>query len=121
MIRVTIPAPGPWLSANDRRHWAETARLTRAWRATAKLAARNLGPVPTPVDITVTVHRARGGRSDASNLAPTAKAAIDGLVDAGVLPDDSATYVRSETYVTGAPGDRRLVLTISPANEGDDE
>ena len=43
--------------------------------------------------IVCTIHKTRAGRWDAGNLYPTAKAIVDGLVDAGVIPDDSNEWV----------------------------
>jgi crossover junction endodeoxyribonuclease RusA len=43
------------------------------------------------VRVTFPVHDAR--RRDPHNLAPTVKAIVDGLVDAGVWPDDTDTWV----------------------------
>ena len=48
---------------------------------------------PSGVRITVTIHKTRAGRWDVGNLYPTAKAIVDGLVDAGVIPDDSNEWV----------------------------
>lgn len=36
---------------------------------------------------------------DTGNAFPAAKAAIDGLVDAGVLPDDNGRYVHALTFL----------------------
>lgn len=47
-----------------------------------------------PCGIEVRVFQpSRGGLGDAAGHFPVAKAAIDGLVDAKVLPDDSPAYV----------------------------
>jgi hypothetical protein len=39
----------------------------------------------------------RNGKADPANAAPTVKALIDGMVDAGVWPDDDSTYVIGPT------------------------
>ena len=36
--------------------------------------------------------------TDVGNVYPTVKAAIDGIVDAGVVPDDKAKYLRELTF-----------------------
>ena len=92
-LRVTVPAPCDWINANQRLHWAEKARRTKAWREAAFCAAHRRGTFTQPVRIVCTVHKTRAGRWDATNLAPTGKALIDGLVDAGVLVDDDNTRV----------------------------
>lgn len=115
---LTIPAPAKWISANARDHWAVKARLTRAWRTAARIRARQLRPCTTPVHVTVTIHKSHRGHPnwDVANVAaPTAKACIDGLRDAGVLPDDSTRWVVSETYQAGEPAAKAaLVLTLTP-------
>jgi hypothetical protein len=62
----------------------ELARRVAEWRKAAGFHARRHGGYFTsPVRIIATVHKTRGGRWDAGNLYPTAKAIVDGLVDAG--------------------------------------
>ena len=93
MIAVTIPSAW-FISANDRLHWAEKARRTRAIRLATRAAATGHQPFATPCLVTVTIHRPRGGRMrDAENGAPTGKACVDGLRDAGILPDDDQRHV----------------------------
>jgi len=120
MRTLTIPAPAPWVSANDRSHWATKARRTHHWRIAAGILARATTPnlLRTPVAITVTVHRVSARKADATNLAPTAKACIDGLVDAGWLPDDDDTRITSTTFVAGHPR-KPPALTITITEQGD--
>lgn len=114
-----IPAPEAWLSSNDRWHWAKRARVTKAWREAAAWRAI-AGKLPiglSRVSITASVHRADNRRADAHNRLPTIKAAIDGLVDAGVIPDDNDSIVSALTIVAGeavrAPGQARGRLTLT--------
>ena len=86
-MSITLEIPDAvWLSANQRLHWAEKARRTRWVRATARAAALHL-PKYSRVTITTWVGYPTSGRADPANCHPASKAAIDGLVDAGVLPD----------------------------------
>ena len=63
--------------------------------------------------------RDRRRRSDVGNVYPAAKAAIDGLVDAGVIPDDNDRYVEAITFrpslILGHAG-LRLLVTGSPCS-----
>lgn len=119
---LVIPAPTEWLNSNDRRHWRQTAELTKTWRYAAfvrAIAAQRRGELDThtgPVEITATIHRATTrGRSDAPNWWPTVKACIDALVDASVLVDDSDRYIRRTSFVPGAVvKGGQLTLTIEP-------
>ena len=119
---VVIPAPCSFLTANQRHHWAVKAKLTAAWRDRAAWSAQaaKLPAIEGRVHIMATVHRdTRLGRWDVTNWAPTAKAAIDGLVDAGVLVDDSNRYVVGPDMRAGeARPTPALVLTITPDEIG---
>lgn len=87
------------LNSNDRGHWAAKAARTKKVRAMAKSVAINATSLlDPPVIITATVQYARAGRHDAHNLQPTVKALIDGLVDGGLLVDDSDEYVHAVVF-----------------------
>ena len=117
--RLTIPAPAPWINANARDHWTKKGRLTRSWRSASAAWARcqKLRPVTQPVVIVATVVKTNSRRFDVENLAPTVKAAIDGLRDSGVLPEDDTRWVTEVRLRAGDP-DRAasLSLLITPAH-----
>jgi len=98
MTTLAIGVPRALLiSANDRLNWYEKARRT-AWLRTLG-RARILAAHPWPVTLTVTVtYPPLARRRDASNLAPTVKGLLDGIVDAGLLPDDNDRVVIATTY-----------------------
>lgn len=86
-----LPYATPPLTANQRMHWAAKARLTADIRRAAMLLAR-AAKLPRSVDhVTVALHYTPRDRRrrDADNLVPTLKAACDGLVDAGLVDDDT--------------------------------
>lgn len=87
---VAFPLPGPPLSANHRIHWAEQSERTALWRSTASTYARRGGKGMPASFVTVLLP---SGVKDAANLAPTCKAVIDGLVDAGWWVDDPTEVV----------------------------
>jgi hypothetical protein len=77
------------ISANDRYGHFEKAKRTKRWRKAGKLAARDVLPEPLPWARLVVLYRFPDNlRRETSNLQPTSKAIVDGLVDAGVLVDD---------------------------------
>lgn len=117
---LTIPAPAAWISLNHRMHWAVKAKLTKSWRLATYVACRNIGPLNWPVQITVEVWKPRANRYDPGNLYPTAKACLDGIVDAGLLPDDSYKQVHGPDMRHGGKGEASLVLKIReiPRNSG---
>jgi crossover junction endodeoxyribonuclease RusA len=106
----------PW-TANDRRHWRVKAEWTATIRRAVALRARNLHLTPQE-HITVGLHYAPGDnhRRDASNLMTSQKPAVDGLVDARLVPDDTARWV-TELMPVLHPGKRprRLWLVITAA------
>lgn len=119
-LTFTIPDT-MWLSANQRLHWAPKAKRT-AWLrdlafAEADLSRHSLG---TPRDcdhVAAFIGYLRNGKADPANAAPTVKALIDGMTDAGVWEDDDSTHVLGPTYLrdpkSTTPGHYtvRLVLT----------
>lgn len=110
-----IPAPDEWINANDRMHHMVKARLTKAWRWAACVAAKD-ARLPTfdqRVHITAHVHKLHGRQYDATNWAPTAKAAVDGLRDAGVLVDDSNKHVVGPDMRAGERATGRAYLTLT--------
>lgn len=116
---LVIPDPGTgWLSANARGHWSARSRGSKAWRDATRLHARSVRvPRLQRAHIVVTFHHATARRRDAANLAPTAKAVVDGLVDALVLPDDDDTHLLGPDLRTGPPVAKgrpvRLSVTIT--------
>lgn len=116
-ITFDVPAEH-WLSANQRLHWAPKAKRTRALRDLAYYTT-----IDAPIDRQGVSHVAafigypRNGKADPANAAPTIKALIDGLVDAGVWPDDDSTWVIGPTYLrdpkSGQAGIYRVRLVIT--------
>jgi hypothetical protein len=106
-----------WISANDRTHWAVKARSTRALRKHAAASTRHILIQADAVHVAAFIGYLRNGTADPSNAAPTVKALIDGMTDAGVWPDDDHTHVIGPTYLrdpkSPTPGHYtvRLVLT----------
>lgn len=79
----------PPLTSNQRLHWAPKKDLTREIRQmTAYKAKWNLQPMPR-CEVELVWYVTTKHRRDADNVVPTLKAMCDGLVDAGVVPDDT--------------------------------
>lgn len=126
VLILDLPAecwPGELLNANRMRgHSRDLARAIAPWRDLGALVARGVAPVPTPARVWLEVTLPTNQRRDASNLAPTGKALVDGLVDAGVLPDDcdgviEGPHVR-RTYPNGPARLRVIVEPIAPDDLG---
>lgn len=117
------PLPGEPLNANRLR--GQTRYLSRyviAWRAAGMRAGLTQFPrgIVLPVRIWVEVTQPDNRRRDTTNLFPTAKALVDGLVDAGVITDDADGLVEGpwlrRVYPNG-PLRIRIVLQEIPPHE----
>ncbi|MCI6584048.1 MAG: hypothetical protein MSC45_03120 [Mobiluncus sp.] len=87
---------GMTLTANQRLSWRAANRVTRELRNRALIYARgsNFPRDLSKVRIHITLHwHDPGRRRDAANWSPTAKAIVDGLVDFGLIPDDSNKFL----------------------------
>jgi crossover junction endodeoxyribonuclease RusA len=95
---IRLPFTDPPLRANDRLSWPAEARVKKSIRQAARLMARNwpLAPIDRPCHVMlvweVTDRRVR----DANSGTPTCKAAVDGLVDAGVFVSDRHEIVTGQ-------------------------
>lgn len=114
---ITIDVPADlWLSANQRLHWAPKAKRTRELRALGYAHAGSTGPFKV-AHVAAFIGYPRNGKADPSNAAPTVKALIDGITDAGVFPDDDSTHLIGPTYLRDpkppVPGAYRVRLVIT--------
>lgn len=115
---ILLPYPKPPLTANDRPHWRVRHQKTRMMRSDAHHLAKS-AHLPFGCErITVGLHyRPKANRRrDPSNLMPTQKALLDGLVDYGLVPDDCPPYVTElmpQIHPAEKGRDSALWLTIS--------
>jgi crossover junction endodeoxyribonuclease RusA len=94
------------------------AEHVKEWReAFAWLARKERMPRMRWINVTVQPFQSRGRLQDVAACLPSAKAAIDGIVDAGVLPDDSGEYVRMVTFLPCVRGEDMLSLIIQGERE----
>ena len=99
LIRVEVPRA--WLlNANVKLHWRRKGERAAWLRQAAGLDAarfRRTLTRPTPIQervhCVVMVSWPDRRRRDVHNLMPTVKPCIDGIVDAGVLADDSDQHL----------------------------
>ena len=102
--------PGDVLGENDRR----TSRDRRRWRRIRELreqactmATLQRAPRMDRARLVVTVSLPDRRRRDLHNFTPTIKAIVDGLVDAGVLPDDDAFHLSGPDWRLSPERSRR--------------
>ena len=92
--RLEFPPKQELLNANQRLHWAPKNRITQQIRSDALLLAKAAKIPPLQrIRVDAIYEPPDRRKRDAGNYYPTYKAAIDGLVDAGVCPDDDSKHV----------------------------
>jgi crossover junction endodeoxyribonuclease RusA len=115
---VAIEPPCAFINANDRHHHHAKAKLTKAWRQAAEAAVGFDPYYYERAHITVAYRFPTNHRREVANLQPTSKAIVDGLVDAGLLPDDSDDHVIGPDNRRERPnGPARVTVTITHAEE----
>lgn len=126
VYRLDLPWETPPLSLNDRRHWAAQAQLVSTVREIAGWRAKgaNIGRHDR-VRVTLNYQPLDRRRRDEDNLVATLKPLCDGLVDVGVVPDDTPDHMVKDMPVIHEPdGIRRNlwldieVLSDCPASAG---
>ena len=117
-VTLQFPPPAKPITLNQREHWAPRAARTKAWRhaamyhALATKVPHLTGRCVVSISIPVA---SLNVRRDGSNWVSTQKAACDGLVDAGVFPDDSTPYVLTlEPSFHLAGTNPNVILRIEP-------
>lgn len=104
-MQILLPAGIALPNANKKIHYMAEYRQKKAvkdytWQIVKLCRFRPM----LRADITAVIHPdLRTRRFDPHNWAPSVKAAIDGAVLAGLLPDDSSKYLRSVSFVAGKP------------------
>lgn len=101
-------------------HWSDRSDHDAAWRETFGWLAK-VARIPRLAHAVVTVGQGcRHGTTlpDVGACFPAAKAAIDGLVDAGVLPSDAPKHLRGLMFTAPEHTDRdQFVLIIEETNK----
>jgi crossover junction endodeoxyribonuclease RusA len=114
---IRLPWTAPPASANDRDHWRVKAKKVAEIRETAErglLSTTTSWLACNHIRVGLLyVPRDRRRRDPDNLVVPLFKALVDGIVDAGIVPDDTPRYVTREFPVIAEPdGDPRLVLRI---------
>lgn len=112
---VEFPLPPRELSPNARPHFMARARATKRYREDCMLLTLAAKPKgwegAHPIEIDVVYRGFRGcGRyaaRDCQNAVASMKGLVDGIVDAGVIPSDSAKWLSWGTF--------RLTTTVKEA------
>ena len=113
---IVFDQPDRLLSLNQRLHWSTDRRIARSWRHAALVAALRFGPPSKRshpasfvlLELPVPDRR----RRDPANYAKIQKAVVDGLVDAGVWPDDTPEFVTTIEPTLVVDTDRARLVRV---------
>ena len=103
---LLMPGRDELPNSNDHRHmhWGSRSRWSKELRTAAKQIARAARlPRLDRARIACYVRMPKECRYDPGNFYPGAKAYVDGLIDYGLLPDDSARYLTGPLMYPGYP------------------
>lgn len=122
MFEVWVPAPAVWINSNQRIHRMQVAKLTGVWRETARMVWLAQKPGSNVLEggfgcVRVVGHvwKPRRGRYDPGNLYPTAKACVDGFVEASDwLVDDDWQHVQGPDLRHGGVGPAGIRFSFLP-------
>ena len=119
-MKMTYTQAGRVRSLNSERstHWSKRAKDAEMWRDAffwlGKQERVRFGSVHVIAEIVQ-----KKPLADCGNGLPSIKAAVDGLVQAGVIEDDSPEFVRSITLIAPRvpqPGEvEALIITLEEA------
>lgn len=117
LYTIPLTFTKPPLNMNQRMHWAQKAKITKVIRHEAFVRCR-AARIPRAKHLTVQLHYQPkdNRRRDSDNIAPTLKALCDGIVDAGVVPDDTPDYMTKimptiQSAIKGQDGKMWLEIT----------
>lgn len=93
-----------WNAQTGKMHRLDRARKVKSVRESAKYAALNWingggRRFDEPVVVTFRPVQGAGQLADTANHGPVCKAALDGFVDARLVPQDTPEWVLSQTYL----------------------
>lgn len=114
--RIELPARTVLLTSNERLGIHQKASRIKALRNTGWAMARYYKiPQLQRAHVYYVLHPdTTTRRRDPGNWAPSAKAAVDGMVDAGVLPDDNSERLLGPDPRIGVPvAGSQLVLIVT--------
>lgn len=114
LAEFTLHRPGRILTVNVERagnRWGR-AEYVKQVRTEFGWMAKTL-PRLVWFSVTVIPYQQRGRLQDTAACLPAVKAAVDGIVDAGVVPDDDGTHVRSIVFLPARRAHDGLTLVIT--------
>ena len=107
----------PWTMNSERSwHWSKRAMRTKSTREKFFYLSK-IEKVPkldyVSIDV-VPLYKGASVKADTGSHFPSAKAAVDGIVDAGIIPDDSGKHIQKIIFwspIDHSHDGLRLVIT----------
>jgi len=119
-ITIILPLPVRKLSPNARVHWAEKAKLVRASRKVASLAALEALNLRRPpgwlkAKMEIRAFFKTMNFCDPDNFIASLKSSIDGIADSGIIANDKSLWPERPTFEKDAENPR-IEITITSEN-----
>ena len=105
----------PIITPNGREHWSRRSECAQVWRSAARLLAKQ-AHIPSLERVAVALdHWPKDRRRrDPDRNSLVLKWCLDGIVDAGIIPDDDAAHVAEVALRMHPPReDRRAVWLLT--------
>lgn len=122
IVTLIIPrTPPPSLNQMNRMHWAERKRHKDLWAEEIAVAAIEAGqPRFRRAEVRLRLYYRTHRRRDVDNtIGGPAKLILDGLRDAGVIPDDDTGTIRLPEPIIGVdPDNPRVEIELRELGEG---
>lgn len=129
-MKFELFVPGKIWSINAERsmHYRKRAALVSPVRTASMLLAADamragtVAPYWGPVTVTFRPHQATANLADTANHLPACKAALDGIVDAGILHDDDSAHVVAQTFLAPVKAKPTgVTVVVESADEQDSD
>lgn len=89
-VTITMPFPPKELHAHNTGHWRGKAKHVKAMRSLAMAETMATGARPMKLaTVSYAIYYPANRNYDLMNTAHSMKPAVDGVVDAGLIPDDN--------------------------------
>jgi crossover junction endodeoxyribonuclease RusA len=120
MTTIVLIPPAEFINANQRLHHHAKAKLTKAWREAARVAALDVEPhMYDRAHVVCAIRFPTNHRRDIGNYYGTAKACLDGIVSAGqhLTDDDDSRVLGPDMRRTIPNGSPLVTITIRPLED----
>lgn len=114
-VTLTCPIP-PMLNEQinlARTHWSKSAQVKKQWTQDIAFLCIGLPKFLGPVWLSFKWQLKRWPGVDADNCSASAKFLLDGLVEAGIIQDDSCKIIQNPYIHAFEKGNNEVTVTIS--------